>query len=47
MLKEFMVLHPELESGANKQEKDPAENDEKAEMKGVVSLLKKINPFSR
>lgn len=44
-IKNFMSAHPELKDT----KEDAVDNDEKSEseIKGVVSLLKKLNPFSR
>lgn len=46
-IKNFMNAHPELETkpGTVSQTSEDAEKEE--EIKGVVSLLKKLNPFSR
>jgi hypothetical protein len=47
-IKEFMLVHPDLASKvvvANDNADTPDEQEE--DIKGVVSLLKKLNPFSR
>jgi len=51
-IREYMTLHPELAQKvkaetANAEVIDSEENEAQSEMKGVVSLLKKLNPFSR
>ena len=46
VLKEYMDAHPELKDIDSSTSKDEIE-DEAEEMSGVISLLKKLNPFSR
>lgn len=48
VIKEFMIVHPELQNKVN-DSKDNADtpDEQESEIKGVVSLLKKLNPFSR
>lgn len=46
-LKKFMAAHPELENSVNEKQNIAPTNEEQIEIKGVVSLLKKLNPFSR
>lgn len=47
-IKEYMFSHPELKEKAteNRNTANSPDNQE-AEIKGIVSLLKKLNPFSR
>ena len=48
VIKEFMTSHPDLESKATTASTVTETPDEQEEdIKGVVSLLKKLNPFSR
>ena len=46
IIKEYMDAHPELKDIDSSISKDE-NKDEAEEMSGVVSLLKKLNPFSR
>ena len=46
-IKSFMDAHPELEEQAIAASNNVEVKDEQEEIKGVVSLLKKLNPFSR
>lgn len=47
-IKDFMLLHPELENKvAAASENTGTAEEQEEELKGVVSLLKKLNPFSR
>ena len=46
VIKEYMDTHPELKNIDSSISKDETE-DEAEEMSSVVSLLKKLNPFSR
>ena len=47
-IKEFMDTHPDLENKVNtKQTPLDTPDEEESEIKGIVSLLKKLNPFSR
>ena len=46
-IKSFMDAHPELEEQAIAVSNVVEVKDEQEEIKGVVSLLKKLNPFSR
>ena len=45
IIKEYMDTHPELKNEDSSTSSSSSEEDE--EMSGVVSLLKKLNPFSR
>jgi len=49
VIKAFMDTHPHLESKitASKNTVNTNTDDEELEIKGIVSLLKKLNPFSR
>ena len=48
-LREFMTKNPHLAKQANvvAENNKNTETEEQSEMKGIVSLLKKLNPFSR
>ena len=51
-IQEFMESHPELKdqvvAATDSSEPEPeAEDEQEEDMKGVISLLKKLNPFSR
>lgn len=50
LIKEFMETHSELQSKAKEissSNKAEVEKEEEAEMTGVISLLKKLNPFGK
>lgn len=48
VIKEFMAAHPELENKVvSVNENDAKAEEQEDEIKGVVSLLKKLNPFSK
>lgn len=46
-INEFMLAHPELEHDVVTQDETLTVSDGQEEMKGVVSFLKKLNPFSK
>jgi Ankyrin repeats (3 copies) len=49
VIRKFMSANPELESKVTNTESDvdDSSDEEESEIKGVISLLKKLNPFSR
>jgi hypothetical protein len=47
VIKEFMLTHPNLKGEVSATEKSATSKEQETEMKGIVSMLKKLNPFSR
>jgi hypothetical protein len=47
IIKEYMDQHPELNNVVNSKSENNSESEDDSEISGVVSFLKKLNPFSR
>ena len=47
IIKTYMEQHPELKNSNNSKSENISEPEDDSEISGVVSLLKKLNPFSR
>jgi len=47
VIKEFMLAHPNLKGEVSATEKPATSKEQETEIKGIVSMLKKLNPFSR
>lgn len=47
IIKEYMDQHPELKNLDHAKSENISESKDESEISGVVSLLKKLNPFSR
>ena len=46
-IKKFMLTHPDLKDKVIDTKNNAAPDKEEVEIKGIVSMLKKLNPFSR